>query len=71
MGQLLNERITDIVYHFCDLDAAFYLVYRDALYLTNVIDTVRDKRFNSGKLYYMCFARHFNSNMGYPGKKTI
>lgn len=69
MGQLLNERITDIVYHFCDLDAAFYLVYRDALYLTNVIDTVRDKRFNSGKLYYMCFARHFNSNMGYPGKK--
>lgn len=70
MKFILNERLSDIVYHFCDLNAAFYMVYYDKLYLTNSIDTVRDKNFNSGRLYYMCFARHFNSNMGYPGKKN-
>ena len=70
MKNILNESITDIVYHFCDFKAAFNIVRYDTFFLTNVVDTARDRMLNSGKLYYMSFARHFNSNMGYVGNKN-
>lgn len=70
MKNILNESLTDIVYHFCDFKAAFNIVRYDTFFLTNVVDTARDRKLNSGKMYYMSFARHFNSNMGYVGSKN-
>ena len=62
---IINESFTDVVYHFCTFDAAFFIVKFDSFFLTNVMDAVRERKFNNGKAYYMSFGRHFNSNMGY------
>ena len=61
----INESFTDVVYHFCTFDAAFFIVKFDSFFLTNVMDAVRERNFNNGRAYYMSFGRHFNSNMGY------
>lgn len=46
MKNILNESITDIVYHFCDFKAAFNIVRYDTFFLTNVVDTARDRMLN-------------------------
>lgn len=66
----LNESFTDTIFHFTTFNGAFYIVKYDSFFLTNIIDAVREKQFNRDKLYYMSFARHFNSNMGYVGGRN-
>lgn len=66
----INESFTDVLFHFTTFAGAFYIVKYDRFFLTNIIDAAREKQFNRDKLYYMSFARHFNSTMGYVGGRN-
>ena len=70
MKQIIQERFTGVIYHFCSFDAAFYIVKNDRFYLTSVYDTVGEKRHNAGKMYFMSFTRSYNANIGYVGYKN-
>lgn len=68
--QNINESFTDTLFHFTTFTGAFYIVKYDRFFLTNIIDAAREKQFNRDRLYYMSFARHFNSTMGYVGTRN-
>lgn len=63
--ELLNEGLSEIVYHFTNLDRANKIVSSNQFNLTNVGAGKADSQINRGKLYYFSTTTSRHHNIGY------
>lgn len=70
INNIINESISNICYHFCDLDSLWGICNTNKFILTSVNTNGRDKELSKqGDYfypYYMCFSRTYSSKVGYP-----
>lgn len=72
---IINESLTSIVYHFCDLKGLWGVCRDNAFYLTssntNKSDQRMSKKGNHVYPYYMCFSRTKSSQLGYALQRMV
>lgn len=68
-GEMINESLTPIVYHFCDLSALWGICVQNKFILTSSNTNQSDRRMSKkGEYvypYYMCFSRTKSPDIGY------
>lgn len=59
--RILNERATNILYHYCTLDSLILMLKNDCLMLSD-----DEQEYNGDGKYFMSLTRNRNSKQGYP-----
>lgn len=67
LPSLLNEALSDNVYHYTTITAGLKIVNSDTMYLQSALGGVADNT-KTKELYYMSLTRQRNSNFGYSYK---
>ena len=67
---LLNEALTDIVYHFTSLDTLLKIIDADAFYLPSSYGSFSDD-LDKKKKFYMSLTRQKNSKLGYSRSNPV
>ena len=67
---LLNEMVSDVVYHFTHISAALEICKSNRLLLSESITKSSDT-MHKKKMFFLSMTRQFNSTQGYSKSKTV
>lgn len=67
---ILNESISEIVYHFTDFSSAWSICTTNKFQLTTGFQSKDDNLHNRGRLFYLCTTRNHSSQIGYVGTRN-
>lgn len=70
MNFILNESLTDTVFHFTNMRNLYYIVRTNSIILSSSYENSGDSKLSYEYPYYLSLTRSFSSKMGYVAHKN-
>lgn len=68
---MLNERVSSVLFHFCDLGNLYYICNDNQFVLSTVYRGAADEKINQGKQFYLSCTRQIDGRQGYSSEKNV
>lgn len=68
---MLNERVSSVLFHFCDLGNLYYICNDNQFVLSSGYRGYADANINQGKPFYLSCTRQMDGRQGYSSERNV